>query len=104
MSKYGNGDFEFISDINTRELYQNAHWAITQTDLWDWLSNYKVDKSNGFMFAESPEIDRINSKMREQPEIADSHSGTSYGITMRTMHYIAINGYDSFIETHNKNK
>ena len=100
MSNFGNGNFEFIKDTNTRELYKNAHWAITQTKLWDWLANYKVDKSNGFMFSESPELNIIISKMREQPEITDSHSGSSYGITMRIMHYIAINGYDSLIKAY----
>ena len=104
LAKYGDGKFDFIQDLNTRELYQNAHWAITETKLWGWLSKYTVDKSNGFMFASSLEIEKINDKMREQPEIADSHSGTSYGITMRAMHYIAVNGYDNFVAAYNKNK
>lgn len=95
MSEYGNGEFEFINDKTDREFLRNAHWAITQCGLWDWLRDYKPEANRGFMFSTSPELQKINKKMREQ-EIADLHSGGSYGGTMQSMLCIAKNGYEAF--------
>ena len=95
MTKYGNGEFEFVKDNSTREMYQNAHWAITEVRLWDWLANYDVDEEKGFMFSVGVELEMIGEKMREQ-DVAQLHSGYSYGVTMRSMHYIAKNGYGMF--------
>ena len=93
MSYYGDGKFEFIHGYQ-RDYFCNAHWAITETGNWDWIAS--VDPRDGFMCLSCPEIDDINNKMREQPDITDYHSGSSYGITMRYMQYIAIYGYDTF--------
>lgn len=90
---YGNGQFEFIWDSSDRALYKNMHSAITQTELWDWMSTYSPPQ--GFMFSEAPELDRINVKMREDP-ISGGHSGASYGCMMRAMEFIAKNGYEAF--------
>lgn len=90
---YGNGQFEFIRDSGDRALYRNMHGAITQTELWDWMSTYEPPE--GFMFSQAPELARINAKMLEDP-ISRNHSGGSYGCMMRTMEFIAKNGYDTF--------
>lgn len=95
MSYYGNGKFEFIHDETERELYKNAHWAITQCELWDWLSSFQVEDARGFIYSSTSELEMINEKMREQHEIADLHSGASYGLTMRTMDFIAKHGYEA---------
>jgi len=99
---YGNGEFEFIIDTGNRALYRNMHNAVTQTELWDWLRDFEPEEGKGFMFSDTLEINRINNKMREDP-ISDNHSGASYGCMMRTMQYIAKNGYDKYrIEYTNK--
>ena len=54
------------------------------------------------MFAQEPELDRINNKMNEDP-ISGNHSGASYGSMMRSMHYIAKHGYEKFKEEVLKN-
>ena len=95
--KYGNGKFEFVKDKSTRELFQNAHWAISETGMWDWMANYEVDEEQGFTFSSGVEFEIIGEKMREQ-DVGCFHSGYSYGVTMRSMHHIAKNGYDAFRE------
>jgi hypothetical protein len=92
---YGNGVFEFV-DESSRPMFQNAHWAISECGLWEWFRDFEVDKTRGFMFTVTPEIEKINAKMAEQPEISDLHSGCSYAVTMQNMNFIAKNGYDQF--------
>jgi hypothetical protein len=70
-----------------RELLTDAHQAITECDLWDWMKTYTPDK--GFVFSSHPNLDRINAAMKYT-----GHSGTSYGWTMRTMENIAKLGWD----------
>lgn len=94
---YGNGEFEFVTSETSRGLFKNAHNAITQTELWDWMRSYTPPEDKGFMFATTPELDRINKKMAEDP-ISGNHSGSSYGSMMRSMEYIAKNGYDKYKE------
>lgn len=81
-------------------LYKNAHSAITECQLWDWLHDYTVDESRGFMFTEddSNELNCINCKILEHPFSA-VHSGASYASTMRVMEYISKHGYDAFRNT-----
>jgi hypothetical protein len=95
QSYFGNGQFEFIRERGDRELYINMHGAITQTELWNWMRCYKPDPSLGFMWSNTPEIQRINNKMSEDP-ISGNHSGSSYGAMMRDMEVIAKNGYEEF--------
>jgi hypothetical protein len=92
---YGNGAFEFVQNTSSRALYKNMHGAITQTELWDWMRRFEPEQNKGFMFSEAPELDRIQAKMAEDP-ISGNHSGASYGSMMRTMQYIAKNGYDNY--------
>ena len=92
---FGNGDFEFISyALDDREYYRNAHWAITETNMWNWMRNFEPTYG-GFTFSNAPNIDIISKKMYEQ-DIARGHSGASFGITMRKMETIAKYGYDNF--------
>jgi hypothetical protein len=75
----------------------NAHWAITQCELWDWLRTYSPPAGEGF--STTPSMKRINAKMNEQ-DIAGGHSGASYGRTMRAMESIAKNGYEKYKEVY----
>lgn len=92
---YGDGTFDFIPPENSVAYYRNAHWAITQTKMWDWLHSFSVSDKEGFMFCSHPNLKIIEEKMYEQ-DVAHGHSGASFGFTMRQMEYIAIHGYDAF--------
>jgi hypothetical protein len=92
----GDGSFDYMNDHIVPYLV-NAHWAITECELWEWLRTYSPPEGKGFMFSTTPERERIDAKMREQ-YIAGGHSGSSYGFTMRVMEYIAKNGYENYKE------
>jgi hypothetical protein len=66
------------------EMLADADKAITECDLWGWLKTYVPDEGNGFMFAQHPNLDRINEAMKYE-----GHSGSSYAWTMRVMEQIA---------------
>ena len=93
----GDGSFDFMNDDPMMPYLVNAHWAITECELWDWLRAYDPPYGNGFMFSSTPERQRIDAKMSEQ-DIAGGHSGSSYGGTMRVMEYIAKEGYEKYRE------
>jgi hypothetical protein len=93
MASVGNGEFEFIKR-DDRVMYATAHQAINQLELWNFM---KEDPgSKGFMFSGAPEVKQIYKKIEELGY--DGHSGGSFGCIMRSMQYIAENGYDKFKE------
>lgn len=94
MSFYGDGTFEFVSSME-RPYFQNAHWALTETNLWSWLANFTPENNEGFTFSNDATLKILQDKMFEQ-EIAQEHSGFSFGYTMRNMKFIAEHGYDTF--------
>ena len=65
-------------------MLADADKAITECDLWGWLKTYVPDEGNGFMFAQHPNLDRINEAMKYE-----GHSGSSYAWTLRVMEQIA---------------
>ena len=71
-----------FKDHPQAEMLQDAHDAITHCGLWDWIKSFEPE--TGFMFAKTPELDRINAAMKY-----DGHSGASYGWTMRQMQQFA---------------
>jgi hypothetical protein len=89
---YGDGEFDFVSHETTRQMLKNAHWAVTQCASWNWL---RIFNETSFMFSTSPNLDCIVNKMAEQPE-GRLHSGSSFALVMRSMEYIAKNGYAAF--------
>ena len=95
QSYYGNGKFEFVLNKSEREYLQGAHDAITICELWSWLSNY--NPKNGFMFSSHTNLEKLQDEMSKNP-INGCHSGSSYSATMRSMEYIAKNGYQKFKE------
>ena len=94
--------FEFIIDRNTRQSIQNGYRTITNLELWDWLRQYQVNETNGFMFLNSPNLDRIIQYMESQPDSV-GHSGGSFGFTMRHLQFIAKNGLDEYKNTYYTN-
>jgi hypothetical protein len=96
---YGNGDYTFInSDNSSVDFYINIDWAITECELWDWLANFDPGKK-GFMFSRDTNIDVVIKKMMEQ-DIANYHTGSSLGVLLKEMHFMAQNGYDLWKKTY----
>lgn len=76
-------------------MYIDAHQAISRCELWDWLSRFDPGEG-GFMYGrKTSQLTRIDEIIHSGPI---GHSGSSYGITMRNMQYIAKHGYDKFHE------
>jgi len=90
-SFYGDGKFEFIESEDSRELFICSYKAISECELWSWLSNFEPD--GGFMSCSHENIERINDVMMKDP-VSGNHSGSSYAIVMRTMQAIAKYGYE----------
>ncbi len=94
---YSDNAFDFIPCQVTRKCMQNGCWALDQTNMWEWLYAYEVDPTKGFMFANDIEINIIGNMMdRVDAPIPMSHSGASFGITMRNLAYIAKNGLEAY--------
>jgi hypothetical protein len=91
----GNGNFDYVSNIWEREMYENAWQAITLTNMWDFVKQ-DIDS---FMFSLDPRLDTIGEKMAEIGY--NGHSGTSFGRTMRQMQYLSMFGEDKFKECFN---
>ena len=89
-STIGDGKFEYISNHNDREMFINAWHAISQTNLWDFVS----EPIDSFMWSNDPRIEVISEKMVELGY--NGHSGISFGSTMRNMQYLAQHGENKF--------
>jgi len=86
----GDGKFEYITDIFNRNMIVNAWQAITETNLWDFVSK----PIESFMWSNDQRIKIISEKMELLGYIG--HSGATFGCTMRNMQYLAQNGEDNF--------
>ena len=75
--------------------YTNAHQKITELNLWDWLRNFVPNEKDGFTFSKDETL-RIITNNIIGSNVGSGHSGASFGITMRKMHFIAQNGLDQF--------
>ena len=83
--------FYYVDD-NSRIMFENAYQAISLTEMWDYM---KKDRES-FMFSSDKEIEIISKKMEDLGY--DGHSGSSFGLTMRNMRFIALHG----LEEHKK--
>lgn len=82
-------DFETVYEPFEAKMLADAYQAITACDLWDWMRVFRPKDGEGFMFANHPNLDRINEEMKY-----GGHSGASYGWTMRQMESLAKIGWD----------
>jgi hypothetical protein len=69
--------------------------------MWGFLKTFN-NPTGGFMFSNSPELDRIGSKMESLPN-SPGHSGSSFAFTMRHLEYIAKNGMSEYKKLMNAN-
>lgn len=83
-------NYSELFDQHKANMLQDADNAVTQCKLWDWLNMY--EPANGFGLDNHPNLALINNAMK----LYDSHSGASYGWTMRQMEYIAKHGWTLF--------
>ena len=72
------------------DMFNDAYQAVSTTGNWDNMKNFKGES---FMFSQEPWISNVMTAMHHR----DQHSGASFGFTMRTMEYIAKNGWDSYV-------
>ncbi len=97
-----NGNFEFIEDYTNRKFLQSAYRAITVCNLWEWMKTYNPNGNQGFMLGSPNNLETLYEEMKKD-EINDYHSGVSHAFVMRTMEYIAKNGYDTYAVNYKKN-
>ena len=85
------GPFDFVKSYD-QASFENAHYAITQCELWDWIRDFDPPTGQGFMFCDTPELKRIKTAMFEHNDsVAGGHSGSSYLIS-RCSHLWSIAG------------
>jgi hypothetical protein len=93
--KMEKADFSFIKAEMTRNFIINGYDAVSQLELWEWFKSYTLGENEGFMFNSNPNVTKIGNKMHQLPD-SPGHSGSSFGFTMRHLHYIAQNGLDQY--------
>lgn len=88
---YKPGDFSFVEDRMTREMFDDAYKAIDA--VWGgWEFMERDPGEGGFMYSSDPYSAAIQKNMKY-----DGHSGGSYGWTMRVMQKIARVGWERFV-------
>jgi hypothetical protein len=73
-------------------MLENAYTAISLTEMWQYMKK----NVESYMLCNDDELKIISDKMEELGY--HGHSGASFGITMRNMQFIALNG----LEAHKK--
>ena len=86
-------NLSFISNEHTRKMVANGHQAVTQLELWPWLSTFEPE--DGFMYTTHENITAICNKMESLPN-APGHSGFSFGFTMRHLQFMAKHGMKKY--------
>jgi hypothetical protein len=83
--------FDYTDD-HSRVMLENAYTAISLTEMWQYMKK----NVESYMLCNDDELKVISDKMEELGY--HGHSGASFGITMRNMQFIALNG----LEEHKK--
>jgi len=71
------------------EMLQDAYAAVQACDAWGWLMLFQPHPNEGFMFSADPMLTQISLAMKH------GHSGASFALTMRILHDIARQGWES---------
>ena len=75
---------ERYPNSNDRFMVQDAYDTAVKLELLDAIKNLNPER--GFMFTNSPVIDKISANLKYE-----GHSGSSFGWTMREVEYLAKN-------------
>ena len=84
------GDFTFMKNKMWGKTCADGYRAVDKLELWKWLATY--DPETGFMFCAHPNMDLITNELDSNP-----HSGASWGCMIRTLQYIAVNGWPAYV-------
>jgi len=82
--------FDFVSDTLFRYYLFDAFAAVCKADAWEYLRYFEPEEGKGFMLTNNEMLTEINKYMDQ------GHTGASYGITMRAIHYVAKHGYEEY--------
>ncbi len=88
-------NFQCVEDDQEKMYYRSAYNSIMQLELWTYFQR----NNRPFMMNRSPEMELLRKRMA-QDEINGYHSGSSYALVMRTMEFIAKEGYEKFRQMH----
>jgi len=84
------GDFNGHSD---KRMLTNMCDAISELNLWSWLSTFTPEVGKGFMWSGASQINQIG----RHPKVdSDGHSGASFAWCMRNMEVIAKEGWNAY--------
>ena len=92
----GNGEFNYISDKQSRLMLQYGWKAVTLTENWNFLRKHV----GPYIFSNTPEIKIIYNKIEELGYYG--HSGSSFMLTLRNLETLARIGEDEFKNGWNK--
>ena len=70
-------------DTMSVELLDDAYQALQASKLEHWFVEYNPPPNKGFTFANEPQLEIINKHMK----LMSSHTGFSYGWTMKTLQH-----------------
>jgi hypothetical protein len=105
---YAPGDFSWITDCPTykgtgygkamdKEMFTDAYNSVCKVNGgWAYLRDPDAVGEGGFMFSSSISHPDVRAEIDNElfkTESGQGHSGASYGLTMRTMEYIAKRGW-----------
>ena len=86
------GDFQAIPGMDSweAEMLKDVYDAVSIANKWDDMKKTQVES---FMFHGPSWAPAVHTHMK----LLDTHSGSSYGITMRNIESIAKDGWDAFV-------
>jgi len=84
-------DLDF-NRIRKCEATRDMCIAVRQLGLWEFVSDFE-DEQGGFMFSSHPDVDKI---ARHPLVDRHSHSGATFGLCCRNVHFIAKQGLDAW--------
>ena len=71
--------------------------TVTRLELWQWFREENPPEDQGYLWWQHENIDKISRGLPDDP-----HSGASFAYAMRTMQYIALNGFKKWNSTNKK--
>ena len=84
-------DTSFITSLHEKTMIDSAIQAVSNLELWSWLKDVNTDS---FMFSNDPNVMRIYNEIERIGY--NSHSGASFGCTMRNIEFIAKHSFDEY--------